>query len=1334
MPTNQNNDENSNQGRNGNGTISKLPAVSGISLPATERLRGRENYTSWAFATKMLLIREGTWDAVARGEEDPVDAISLRALATICLSIEPVNYSLVQSAETAKAAWTNLKNAFQDDGMTRRIGLLRKLTSIRLSECNSVEEYVSQMMSTSHKLSEVGFKVDDTWLASLLLMGLPEMYEPMIMGLEASGTRITADAVKAKILQDVKMSSVAKSSSSDGAFYSHPNKSKQKEKASVKCFKCKRLGHFASECQKREANDNKKEKKSGKQAAFSVRDVPTNVREEWIFDSGATSHMCHSKTILKGAKEVAQHINVANNAESPVIATGTVKLTADVEGNSCDLTMANVLCIPDLALNLLSVSKICNNGYRVVFMKDACEVRSQSNELVVVGREAGGLYKLCLVNKEVSCAAKEADDMVLWHRRMGHLHHQSLKQLRDMATGIRFRDATIPTCTVCLQGKQHRQSFKKKGTRVGEVLELVHSDLCGPMENVSIGESRYFLTFIDDASRKVFVYFLKSKKQVLDCFKNFKAYAENQTGKRIKRLRTDNGSEYMNQEMERFLRSSGIHHETTVPYNPEQNGLAERMNRTVVEKARCLLFDAELEKRFWAEAVATAVFLVNRSPTKGLDVTPEEAFSGKKPDLSELRVFGTKVMCHIPKVKRQKWDAKSEPGIFVGYAVQSKGFRVYVPRTKKVVVSRDVVFLSEIADTTVRGEPIEMVDNKWMQLECSDPVVVDNPSATPSGNDDETDNESDLDSSIGETDYGSANDTVVTVSSPALSPQQEDPQNVVRRSARERIPPGKYTDYDMTCSILPQSVACPQEIDEPQSFAEAMGCGDQQLWQKAMVEEFESLKSNDTWELTKLPQGRKALKCKWVYKLKTNADGSVQRYKARLVIKGFSQVKGVDYNETYSPVVRYASIRYLLGLAAQMDLRIYQMDAVTAFLQGDLTEEEIFMEQPEGFVDKKDPKKVCRLRKALYGLKQASRVWNGKLDAELKQIGLKRSSFDPCVYYKVNGDRVIIIAVYVDDFLVFSNQPRWVEYVKEQLMSKFHMKDLGKAEQVLGMRITRAEDAVMLDQQRYIDELLRRFNMIECNPVATPVDGNQRLSKEMSPKDECEKQRMTSVPFRELIGGLQFLAQCTRPDIAYAVNSVSSFSSNPGEAHWTAAKRILRYLKGTKLMKLVYMKQEDGSFKGFSDADWGNDPESRRSITGYVFQFAGGLVSWSCRKQPTVALSTTEAEYMAMSAATQEALWWRGFQNELFGVQLPVQISCDNRSAICLAEKEIGYSPRSKHIDLRHHFVREQVELKTIVLQYVESKQQKADVLTKPITGRKFQEAIEALGVARIHV
>ncbi|KXJ75469.1 hypothetical protein RP20_CCG011674 [Aedes albopictus] len=294
------------------------------------------------------------------------------------------------------------------------------------------------------------------------------------------------------------------------------------------------------------------------------------------------------------------------------------------------------------------------------------------------------------------------------------------------------------------------------------------------------------------------------------------------------------------------------------------------------------------------------------------------------------------------------------------------------------------------------------------------------------------------------------------------------------------------------------------------------------------------------------------------------------------------------------------------------------------------------------------------------------------------------------------------------------------------------MKDLGYAEQILGMRVTQVDGRITLDQEKYIEQLLERFGMNDCNPVSTPFDASQKLSKEMSPKSSDEVERMANVPFRELVGGLQFVAQCTRPDIAFAVNAVSSYNSNPGEAHWMAAKRILRYLKGTKDMKLVYSSESEESFHGYSDADWGNDPETRRSVTGYVFKHSGGAVAWSCRRQPTVALSTTEAEYMAIAAAGQEALWWRSFRAELSGLTTTVEMRCDNRSAMCLAEKEVGYSARTKHIDLRHHFVKEQLEQKTIALQHVPSEGQLADVLTKPVPYPKLREARKSLGVSQI--
>ena len=295
------------------------------------------------------------------------------------------------------------------------------------------------------------------------------------------------------------------------------------------------------------------------------------------------------------------------------------------------------------------------------------------------------------------------------------------------------------------------------------------------------------------------------------------------------------------------------------------------------------------------------------------------------------------------------------------------------------------------------------------------------------------------------------------------------------------------------------------------------------------------------------------------------------------------------------------------------------------------------MTQPQGFSD--ESKKVCKLKKALYGLKQASRVWNLKLDKVLRELGLERSKYDSCVYLKKTKDGVIYVAVYVDDLLIFYNCHSLLNLLMNRLNQKFKMKDLGVPKQVLGFRTIRTEEKLMLDQENFIQELLEKFNLADCVPVKTPFDPNQVLTKDMSPTNADQQKQMEKYPFKELVGSLQFLASGTRPDIAFAVNIVSAFNSNPGMPHWTAAKRILRYLKGTKELKLTYQKSEDPEFLGYSDSDYANDRDTRKSITGYVFTKAGGAVSWASKKQITVASSTTEAEYMALAAAAQEATW-----------------------------------------------------------------------------------------------
>lgn len=495
-----------------------------------------------------------------------------------------------------------------------------------------------------------------------------------------------------------------------------------------------------------------------------------------------------------------------------------------------------------------------------------------------------------------------------------------------------------------------------------------------------------------------------------------------------------------------------------------------------------------------------------------------------------------------------------------------------------------------------------------------------------------------------------------------------------------------------------------------------------------MKQEMASLSENQTWTLSNLPEGRKAIRNKWVFAIKRGPDGSLERYKARLVVKGCSQKPGVDYEEVYAPVVRYSTIRYLMAVATKFDLDVDQMDVVTAFLQGELGDEQIFMVQPEGFAVPNG--KVCKLNKALYGLKQSSRVWNANLDEVLREFGLQRSRVDTCLYWMLDGEKMLFVTIYVDDLLIFTNDRRLKKRLKDFLMQRFKMKDLGEATHCLGIRIQRdrREGKLSLDQQAYIEEIVRRFGMTNANPVAAPADPSGRLEKSMAPKTEREKMEMRDVPYKEAVGCLSFVAQTTRPDIAFAVNAVSQFSSNPGRQHWEAVKRIIRYLKGTATKKLQYKRDENGQLVGYSDADWGGDPDSRRSTTGYVFTMQGAAIAWNVKKQPTVALSSCEAEYMALSRSIQEAMWWSNLRSEFTNVG-PVPMFCDNQSAISIAGNG-SYNPRTKHVSIRYHFVHESLENGVVKLGYTPTSSQPADGFTKPLATPNQQKFCHFIGVA----
>lgn len=481
----------------------------------------------------------------------------------------------------------------------------------------------------------------------------------------------------------------------------------------------------------------------------------------------------------------------------------------------------------------------------------------------------------------------------------------------------------------------------------------------------------------------------------------------------------------------------------------------------------------------------------------------------------------------------------------------------------------------------------------------------------------------------------------------------------------------------------------------------------------AIEEEYASLIKNGTWTLCNLPNGRKPISNKWIFKLKLKANDEIDKYKARLVARGFTQEKGFDFNETYSPTAKLVTFRVLMAISVHFGLHIHQMDVKCAFLNGKLNEE-VYMLQPKGFED--GTSKVCKLEKSLYGLKQDSRMWNERFHQFMVRIGFKRCLGDQCLYVKTTNGIPCYVLLFVDDLLIISKEVRIVETIKRMFKTEFEMTDIGKVDTFLGVHIVRDEEkqTITMNQSNYLKKMLQKFNMGDCKGIDTPMENGLDLRDGNSDENSV-------APYRELIGCLTYTTLTTRPDLCAATNYFSRFQSSYNDTHFQHAKRILRYVKGTIDLKLRYKKYENAEpLIGYADADWGNDKNDRKSISGYVFKVFGNTVSWSSKKQPTVSQSSTEAEYVALAYAMNEGLWLRILLKELnIDCANATVIYEDNTSCKSIAE-EPKENKRMKHIDIKYHFIRDEIEKGKFKLCYIQSSDQLADVMTKGLNRKWF--------------
>lgn len=976
-----------------------------------------------------------------------------------------------------------------------------------------------------------------------------------------------------------------------------------------------------------------------------------------------------------------------------------------MEGNLETIKVQNVLYVPDLATNLLSVSQIKNSGCQVQFDKQGCKILNKINKQVAAAKIINNMYRLVTHSIPAYISASTENDSYLWHQRMAHLNFEDLNKLTESA-GVKIVNTDKVICISCLEGKQTRLPFPSEGSRAQAKLELIHSDVCGPMVIPSLGGARYFITFIDDYTRKVFVYLIKRRSEVFQKFQEFKVLVENQLDLTIKSLRTDNGTEYLSNDFQAFLKKSGIVHQTSTPYTPQQNGLAERMNRTLLERARCMLLNAKLQKQYWAEAVSTAAYITNRCPTRALAfLTPEEMWSGKKPDITNMRIFGCDAMVHIPREKSKKWDSKANKMTFIGYMENTKGYRLIDPKTRKVIISRDVIFLESSVKRNYAMLPLsESASNTCEDISVKNisdsDTTLQNLSESVEGTKDESSDDF-------YSDEGSLYEPEINID------QTELTSNVTTRS-KARLCKMQGNTYMCTEKVTGQE-NLPKTYDEAISNENVNA----EKWKQSIEEELQAHAKNETWQLIKKPEGVRVIGCKWVFRIKDEPSGPL--YKSRLCAKGCSQKQGIDYKEIYAPTVRYDTVRILLSEAVQHNLNIFQFDVKTAFLYGDV-KEDIYMTPPEGLDT--DSNMVCKLKRSVYGLKQAPRCWNQKFDTALKKFGFNNSHADRCLYIgNVNNNKVYLL-LYVDDGLVFSKSKDALNSVMHELKHNFEIKQCDP-KNFVGLQIKKSEGFIFIHQSKYIERLLYKFNMQDANCNNIPVDPHTTLEKSTESVDK-------NIPYREAVGSLMHLAVVSRPDIMYGVSLVSRYLNCFDHTHWNVVKKIMKYLKETKDYGLCYSSSQKNEIEAFSDADYAKDTTTRKSLTGYVFIKNGAAITWATQLQHSVALSTTEAEFMAACSATKEALWVKRMLLDIGEFnQDSICLNIDNQSAICLI-KNVDYHKRCKHIDVKYNFIKEMYNEKQIDLKYVCTKEQYADIFTKALPREKYQYLRNKIGVLNL--